>query len=78
MLSFEPAVIFAESKATLPKAIECDHIIGFHLAAYPQYGEIDRLIRVSEKIEPNEPFNYCPLCGGLFVVPAFTTRIYKS
>jgi len=70
--------ILVENQAKTPQEDGCDHIVGFRLASFPQHGEVDRLIRSSEKIAPDDPFNYCPLCGGLFVVPAFTTKTYKS
>jgi hypothetical protein len=43
----------------------CDHITGFVLALRPaEDGDSDYLLRASSsRIEPDEPFNYCPLCG---------------
>lgn len=70
-------MICVESQATPPREGDCDHIVGFRLASFPQHGEVDRLIRSSDKTPPDESFNYCPLCGGLFVVPAFTTSDHK-
>ena len=64
-------MICVESQAKAPKESDCDHIVGFQLASFPQHGEVDRLIRVSDQVKPDEVFNYCPLCGGVFVVPAF-------
>ena len=46
---------------------QCDHIVGFLLADYPQYGEQDMLVRASEAVTPSESFAFCPVCGeGLF------------
>lgn len=41
----------------------CDHIVGFALSAFPQYGERDGLVRASENADADEAFKYCPLCG---------------
>jgi hypothetical protein len=71
-------MIRVETQANAPQETGCDHIVGVRSASFPQHGEVDRLIRSSDKIPPDEPFNYCPVCGGVFVVPAFTTRMYKS
>lgn len=46
---------------------QCNHIIGFLLCDFPQYGETDRLIRATEGSGATEPFNYCPLCGEMLV-----------
>jgi hypothetical protein len=66
------------AQASLPRESECDHLVGLRVASFPQYGETDRLVRSSEKLEPDDPFNYCPVCGGLFVVPAFTRMKYRD
>jgi len=42
----------------------CDHIIGLALAAFPQHGETDRLVKFSERIEPDDRFGFCPRCGA--------------
>lgn len=72
----ECTVIHIENQAdtSAPREATCDHIVGFRLASFPQHGEKDRLIRIGEKTEADELFNYCPVCGGLFVVSAFLTR----
>jgi hypothetical protein len=71
-------VIRIECQGSAPSEGECDHIVGVRAASFPQHGEVDRLVRISEKIAVDESFNYCPLCGGLFVVPAFVTNSNKS
>ena len=45
-------------------ATKCDHIVGFVLSEFPQYGEQDGLIRMSDN-NPNVSlrFNFCPVCG---------------
>jgi len=46
---------------------QCDHIVGFLLSDFSQYGETDRLIRATEDSGATQPFNYCPLCGERLV-----------
>lgn len=48
---------------------KCDHIVGFILSDYPQYGENDRLARESEGVSVSEMFSFCPLCGDDLLPP---------
>ena len=43
---------------------QCDHIVGMVLSSFPQEGEVDFLARISQRVEVDEPFRYCPLCGA--------------
>lgn len=47
---------------------QCDHIVGFLADQFPQFGGIDRLIRFSEGTCADEPFKFCPLCGGELIL----------
>ena len=42
---------------------QCNHIIGFHVDEFPQFGGDDRLIRANEQFSVGVPFTFCPLCG---------------
>lgn len=42
---------------------QCDHIVGFFMSEFSQYGESDRLIRESESVRVDQAFTYCPICG---------------
>jgi hypothetical protein len=41
----------------------CDHIVGVEQSSYPEDGEMDRLVRTSWGVTPDETFRYCPECG---------------
>jgi hypothetical protein len=51
--------------ATVQDAVtgQCDHIVGFILSDFPQFGGTDGLVRKSEGALVSEAFNFCPLCG---------------
>lgn len=42
---------------------QCDHIVGFLISDFPQYGERDRLVRASENEGSTQGFRFCPACG---------------
>lgn len=42
------------------EAVECDHIIGLWLDPYDR---ADRLTSLSEGLDVDDPFSYCPSCG---------------
>ena len=47
----------------------CDHIVGFSESAFPQYGDADHLVHLSEVFDPvssdlSISFSYCPICGS--------------
>lgn len=42
---------------------KCDHTVGLYLGQ-TQWGEGDSLVTESDKIEPDDVFEYCPRCGN--------------
>ena len=44
---------------------QCDHLMGMVISPFPQFGEMDRLVKASEHISVDEPFTYCPMCGSV-------------
>lgn len=42
---------------------QCYHITGFRRATFPQYGEMDHLLRGHVMDASDDPFSFCPLCG---------------
>ena len=52
-----------KSQSASYESAPCNHIIGFHLAAFPEHGERDTLVRFSERVTLDDTFRYCPLCG---------------
>ena len=48
----------------MPFELKCDHMTGFFLTGFPQYGVSDRLVRSSDAIKATVVFNFCPLCDA--------------
>ena len=59
------------------QSLRCNHIIGWFSATYPQYGEVDYLIRAGQECRETERFNYCPLCGGA-LLPRKNTSVASA
>jgi hypothetical protein len=49
-------------KDTVTGQQQCEHIIGFLLSDFPQFGERDRLVMGSENAVVSTAFCFCPLC----------------
>lgn len=48
---------------------ECEHIVGFMQADFPEHGEVDHLVLINDLHLASLPFHFCPLCGiGLEVL----------
>lgn len=51
------------------EAETCDHVIGFTRFEIPVYGEVNKLIRLSDCTVIDEKFRFCPLCKCGLTMP---------